>query len=78
MNIKTYENYRMISSTYLYLIFTVLVMCTLLYLFFSNKTNKNNLNNKILLKNLLEGFDLELPEELKRLDNSATDSRELY
>ena len=45
----------------------------LLYLFFSFKNNKNPINNKILLKNLLESFDLELPEELKSIDNSSTD-----
>ena len=34
---------------------------------------KDEINNKILLKNLLEGLDMELPEELKALDNSSTD-----
>ena len=31
------------------------------------------MSNKLLLKNLLEGFDLEIPDELKRIDNSNTD-----
>ena len=33
----------------------------------NTKPYKNNLNNKILLKKLLEGFDLDLPDELKEL-----------
>ena len=62
----------MITSPYLYLFSFTLGVFALL-LFFSLKTNKTNINNKILLKNLLESFDLELPDELKRLDNSSTD-----
>ena len=31
----------------------------------------------MLLKKLLEGLDLELPEELKTLDNSPTDPQKL-
>tara|TARA_B100001029_G_C14649964_1_gene228787 strand:+ start:207 stop:338 length:132 start_codon:yes stop_codon:yes gene_type:complete len=38
------------------------------------RPSKNEINNKILLKNLLEGLDLELPEELKALDNSSPDT----
>ena len=38
---------------------------------------KNETNNKILLKNLLEGLDIELPDELKALDNSSTDAQKL-
>ena len=46
---------------------------SLLYLFFNFKNNKTPLNNKILLKNLLESLDLEIPEELKQMDNSSVD-----
>ena len=31
----------------------------------------------ILVKNLLEGLDMELPEELKSLDNPSTDAHKL-
>ena len=47
------------------------------YFLFSLKPNKSNLNNKILLRNLLESFDLDLPDELKRLDNSSADPQKL-
>ena len=63
----------MINSTYLYLFFSSRAIFTLLYVFFNFKPNKNDLNNKILLKNLLESLDLEIPDELKGLDNSSTD-----
>tara|TARA_Y100001968_G_scaffold320999_1_gene354734 strand:+ start:2838 stop:2996 length:159 start_codon:yes stop_codon:yes gene_type:complete len=39
----------------------------------NSKDFKSEKNNKMLLKNLLEGFDLELPDELKQLENSSTD-----
>ena len=63
----------MIGSTHLYLVLSSLVAFTILYLFFNFRSTKHNLNNKIVLKNLLESFDLELPEELKRLEKSSTD-----
>ena len=63
----------MINSSYLYLFPSSLGVFALLILLFSQKPNKTNINNKILLKNLLESFDLDLPDELKRLDNSSTD-----
>ena len=64
----------MINSTHLlYLVLSSLVAFTILYLFFNFRSTKQNLNNKVVLKNLLESFDLELPEELKRLENSSTD-----
>ena len=50
---------------------------SLLYLFLNFRHGKNEINNKILLKNLLEGLDMELPEELKALDNSSTDVQKL-
>ena len=63
----------MINATYIYLVSSALVVTTLLFLFLIFKPNKNNISNKILLKNLLVSLDLELPEELKQLDNSTTD-----
>ena len=35
------------------------------------------LSNKIVLKNLLESLDMDLPDELKALDNSSTDTQKL-
>ena len=52
-------------------------ICSLFYLLLNFRIGKNNINNKILLKDLLEGFDLELPEELKALDNSSSDTQKL-
>ena len=64
----------MINSTYLYPFFIlVVVVLSLFYLFINFRSGKNEINNKILLKNLLEGLDMELPDELKGLDNSSTD-----
>ena len=67
----------MINITYLYLFLSFLGVFTLLKLFFNLKPNKNHINNKILLRNLLESFELELPDELKRLDNSSVDPQKL-
>ncbi len=67
----------MINSTYLYSFFILSAICFLFYLFLSFRPGKNEVNNKILLKNLLEGLDMELPEELKTLDNSSTDAQKL-
>mgnify|MGYP001178516610 CR=1 FL=1 len=67
----------MIYNTYLYLFFSFLALFILFYLFLNFKPNKNNINNKLLLKNLLESFDLELPDELKQLENSSTDTQKL-
>ena len=50
----------------------------LLFYFAQNfRPSKHSLNNKILLKNLLEGLDLDLPEELKGLDSSTNDPQKL-
>ena len=68
-----YIPFGMIYSSYLYLFFSSVAIFSLLYFLFNFKPNKNHINNKKLLKNLLENLDLELPEELKRLDNSSTD-----
>ena len=48
-----------------------------LYLFYNLRAGKVEISNKILLKNLLEGLDMELPDELKALDNSSTDPQKL-
>ena len=63
----------MINIPYQYLIFSLVVFSLSCYLFLNLKTSKTELNNKILLKKLLEGLDLELPEELKTLGNSPID-----
>ena len=63
----------MINGNYLYIVLSSLVFSFVLFLFFNFKSNKSNLSSKLLLKNLLEGLDLELPEELKQLENSTTD-----
>ncbi len=67
----------MINSTYLYFFFILLAVCFLIYLFINFRPVNNEINNKILLKNLLEGLEMELPEELKALDNSSTDPQKL-
>ena len=69
--------FLMINSTYLYLFFILFAICSFIYLFSNFRTGKNDTSNKILLKNLLEGLDMELPEELKALDNSSTDPQKL-
>ncbi len=67
----------MINNTYLYSFFILFVISFIYFLFLNFRPGKNEINNKILLKNLLEGLDMELPEELKGLDNSSTDPRNL-
>ena len=66
----------MISNIYLYYFFTLFVISLLIYLIFNLRSTKNVISNKIVLKNLLESLDLELPDELKSLDNSSTDPQE--
>ena len=65
----------MINSSYLYVFFSFIAVSSLLFVFLNFKPVKNNINNKILLRNLLESLDLELPDELKQLDSSSTDSQ---
>ena len=67
----------MINSTFLYSFFILISLCPIFYLFINFRPGKNETNNKILLKNLLEGLDMELPDELKALDNSSTDAQKL-
>ena len=63
----------MINSTYLYSFFILLAFCSLFYLFLNLRSGKNQISDKIVLKNLLESLDMDLPDELKALDNSSTD-----
>tara|TARA_Y100001968_G_scaffold315160_1_gene341459 strand:- start:369 stop:575 length:207 start_codon:yes stop_codon:yes gene_type:complete len=63
----------MISNTYIYSFFILFAFFSLIYLFFYFRSGKSEISNKIVLKNLLESLDLELPEELKSLDNTSTD-----
>ena len=67
----------MINITYLYSFFILFAICAFFYFFLNFRPGKNEANNKILLKNLLEGLDMELPEELKGLDNSPADPQKL-
>ena len=52
-------------------------ICSVIYLFLNFRSSKNQINNKIVLKNLLENLDMDLPDELKALDNSSTDPQKL-
>tara|TARA_B100000700_G_C14515141_1_gene610468 strand:+ start:406 stop:612 length:207 start_codon:yes stop_codon:yes gene_type:complete len=63
----------MINNTYLYSFFVLLVISSLIYLFLNFRPGKNQISNKVVLKNLLESLDMDLPDELKALDNSSTD-----
>ncbi len=67
----------MINSTYLYFFFLLFGIGSIFYFFLNFRSGKNEINNKILLKNLLEGLDMEVPDELKTLDNSSTDPQKL-
>ncbi len=65
----------MINSIYLYSFFSLFAICSLIYLFLNFRSGKNEISNKIVLKNLLESLDMELPDELKAIDNSSADSQ---
>ena len=67
----------MFNSTYLYFFFIFFSISILIYFIYNFRSGNNELNNKILLKKLLEGLDMDLPEELKTLDTSSTDTQEL-
>ena len=67
----------MINNTFLYFFFILAAFCIIYYLFINFRPEKNETNNKILLKNLLEGLDMELPDELKGLDNSSADAQKV-
>ena len=77
MNIKLLVKFLMHNITYLYFFFILLTIFSLLYLIFNFRSSKDELSNKILLKNLLESLEMELPEELKALDNTSTDTQKL-
>ena len=64
----------MINSTYLYSFFILIGICSLFHLLLNFRAGKNELSNKIILKNLLESLDMDLPDELKALDNSSADN----
>ena len=67
----------MIYSTYIYIVLSCFAIFSLVYIFYNLKLNKSHIDNKILLKDLLENFDLDLPEELKGLENTSTDPQKL-
>tara|TARA_B100000579_G_scaffold435579_1_gene459221 strand:+ start:18 stop:224 length:207 start_codon:yes stop_codon:yes gene_type:complete len=67
----------MINSTYLYSFILLFGLGSLFYVVLNFRSGKTEIDNKILLKNLLEGLDLELPDELKTLDNSSTGPQNL-
>ncbi len=67
----------MINSTYLYSFFILFAISSFIYLFLNFRSGKNQISNKIVLKNLLESLDMDLPDELKSLDNSSTDPQKL-
>ncbi len=67
----------MINSTFLYSFFILFAICSLIYLIFNFRSGKNQISNKILLKNLLESLDMDLPDELKALDNSSIDPQKI-
>jgi len=65
----------MINITYLYSFLILLVCCFTFYSIIIYRPGKSETNNKLLLKKLLEGLDMELPEELKALENSSNDAQ---
>ena len=73
MNIKLLLNIWMIHNTYLYSFFIFCVIISLIYLVYNFRSSKNEISDKVVLKKLLESLDLELPDELKALDNSSAD-----
>jgi len=65
--------YLMINSTYIYSFFILFSIFSIIYSFYYFRSDKNAISNKIVLKNLLESLDMEIPDELKSLENSSTD-----
>ena len=65
----------MINSSYLYSFLILSAFCFIFYCIYNYRPGKSEINNKILLKKLLEGLDMELPEELKSLENSPNDAQ---
>ncbi len=64
----------MLHSFSFQLIIFFIASSLIIYLL-NTKPYKNNISNKKLLKNLLESFDLDLPDELKEINNRPTNSR---
>ena len=64
----------MINSPYLYSFLILIVCCFLFYFTFNYRPGKSETNNKLLLKKLLESLDVELPDELKTLENQSNDA----
>ncbi len=73
MNIYMQEIFLMFNSTYLYTSLILLVFCFIFYFFINYRPGKSDINNKLLLKKLLEGLEMDLPEELKGLENTSND-----
>ena len=67
----------MIDSLYMYIILISFVLFALAFYLFSSRPYKTNLNNKILLKNLLESLDMDLPEELKGIDSPSPEAQKI-
>tara|TARA_Y100001968_G_scaffold214202_1_gene197082 strand:+ start:171 stop:383 length:213 start_codon:yes stop_codon:yes gene_type:complete len=68
----------MINSTYLYSFLIFIAFSFIFYLLVNFRPSKSEMSNKLLLKNLLEGFDLELPEELKALETPSNESKKYH
>jgi len=77
MNIKMLLIFLMINNIYLYSFFTLFAISSIIYFFLNFRSDKNQNSNKMVLKNLLESLDIDLPDELKSLDNSSTDPQKL-
>ena len=69
--------FLMINNIYLYSFFTLFAISSIIYFFLNFRSDKNQNSNKMVLKNLLESLDIDLPDELKSLDNSSTDAQKL-
>ena len=67
----------MINNIYLYSFFILFAISSCIYFLLNFRSGKNQISNKIVLKNLLESLDMDLPDELKALDNSSTDPQKL-
>ena len=74
MKIKTKFLIIMLSNNYVYIFSSLLIASSVAFYFISFRSYKSEANNKILLKNLLEGLDMDLPDELKSLENRSRNS----
>ncbi len=64
----------MLNSFLFQVIIFIIASSFIIYLL-NTKPYKTNISNKKLLKNLLESFDLDLPDELKEINNRSTNSQ---